>query len=115
MDTPQEPEIPKDPFEAITPIDHLEPTEQPFTRIQIRFPNGKRLVRKLNPDAKVKSIFEWLKYVLQNDFQEYGLNSPDDRFILSNSSNKAFKFIDSLDKTIEEANLKMLVFFLEQD
>lgn len=115
LDTPQEPEIPKDPFEAITPIDHLEPTEQPFTRIQIRFPNGKRLVRKLNPDAKVKSIFEWLKYVLQNDFQDYGLNSPDDRFILSNSSNKAFKFIDSLDKTIEEANLKNASILLEQD
>ena len=122
LGTPQEqpgPEIPKDqdqdPFESITPINHPEPTEQPFTRIQIRFPNGKRLVRKLNPDTKIKSIFEWLKYVLQDGFQEYGLNSPDDRFILSNSSNKAFKFIDSLDKTIEEANLKNASILLEQD
>ncbi|KAL6453365.1 UBX5 UBX domain-containing protein 5 [Candida maltosa Xu316] len=106
---------PKNTFEAISPVNHPEPTEQPTTRIQIRFPNGKRLVRKLKMDDKVIVIFEWLKYVLSESFQDYGLNSPDEKFSLSNSSDKAFKFLDNLDKTVEESNLKNASILLEQE
>lgn len=109
-----EDEVPLDPFDAIKPIDHPEPTEQPFTRVQIRFPNGKRLVRKLQPNDKVIVIFEWLKNVLATQGDQYGLE-PQDRFILSNSSNKSFKFIDSLDLSIEEAMLKNASILLEKD
>lgn len=108
-------EISKDPFDSILPINHPEPTEQPMTRIQIRFPNGKRLVRKLKLDDKVIIIYEWLKFVLQDNYQDYGLQSPDERFNLSNSSDKSLKFIESLDKTIEEANLKNASILLEQE
>lgn len=86
-----------------------------MTRIQIRFPNGKRLVRKLKLDDKVIIIYEWLKFVLQDNYQDYGLQSPDERFNLSNSSDKSLKFIESLDKTIEEANLKNASILLEQE
>ncbi|RCK55707.1 UBX domain-containing protein 5 [Candida viswanathii] len=108
-------EMSKNPFDAILPIDHPEPTEQPMTRIQIRFPNGKRLVRKLRLDDKVIVIYEWLKFVLLDNYQDYGLSSPDEKFNLSNSSDKSFKFIESLDKTIAEANLKNASILLEQE
>ncbi|KAG7662330.1 ubx2 [[Candida] subhashii] len=105
---------PQDPFDAIKPVNHEEPTSQPFTRVQIRFPNGKRLVRKLQPSDHVIIIYEWLKWVLETQSAEYGLES-NDRFNLSNSSDKSFKFIDSLDLSIEEANLKNASILLEKD
>ncbi|EGW35200.1 uncharacterized protein SPAPADRAFT_58402 [Spathaspora passalidarum NRRL Y-27907] len=108
------PATPQDPFEAIQPINHAEPDAQPFTRVQIRFPNGKRLVRKLNPSDTIQSLFEWLKYVLQQQGEEFGISS-EDKFNLSNSSNKSFKFIESLHQTIEEANLKNASILLEKD
>ncbi|KAI5951957.1 ubx2 [Candida jiufengensis] len=107
-------EEPKDPFESIKVIDHPEPTEQPITRVQIRFPNGKRLVRKLNVQDKLTVLFEWLKFVLENNSQDYGLEKSD-KFTLSDSSNKSFKFIENLDKTIEDSNLKNANILLEKD
>ncbi|KAI5960593.1 ubx2 [Candida pseudojiufengensis] len=105
---------PKDPFDSIKPIDHPESTEQPITRVQIRFPNGKRLVRKLNLQEKLITLFEWLKYVLETNSKDYGLE-PKDKFKLSDSSNKSFKFIENLDNTIEGSNLKNASILLEKD
>ena len=82
--------------------------------MQVRFPNGKRLVRKLRFDDKVLVFFEWLKFVLKENPEDYGL-SGEDRFTLSNSSNKAFKFIENLETTIEEANLKNASILLEKE
>ncbi|CAI5756719.1 unnamed protein product [Candida verbasci] len=101
-------------FDSIKPINHEEPSgAEPTTRIQIRFPNGKRLVRKVGLNDTIKSLYEYLKYVLVENGQDYGLNA-DDKFNLS-SSDKAFKFIESLDRTIEEANLKNASILLEKD
>ncbi|KAG2732207.1 hypothetical protein G9P44_004624 [Scheffersomyces stipitis] len=108
------PTEPTDPFESIAAISHEEPTSSNSTRIQVRFPNGKRLVHKFNLDDKVVTIFSWLKFILAESAQEYGL-SADDRFGLSNSSQKSFKFIESLDTTIEEANLKNASILLEKE
>ncbi|KAK6201429.1 uncharacterized protein RJT21DRAFT_120479 [Scheffersomyces amazonensis] len=115
----QEPEHEKepesiDPFDQIKPIDHQEPSNGAVTRIQIRFPNGKRLVHKFNLSDTILIIFQWLKYVLQEHADEYGLSS-NDRFILSNSSAKAFKFIESLDINVEEASLKNASILLEKE
>lgn len=107
---------PLDPFDAIVPQNHSEPAEGAITRVQIRFPNGKRLVRKLAMHDKVVVLFEWLKYVLQDSAEEYGLDiGQGNRFVLSNSSNKAFKFIENLQATIEDANLKNASILLEKD
>ena len=65
---------------------------------------------------KVVVLFEWLKYVLQDSAEEYGLDiGQGNRFVLSNSSNKAFKFIENLQATIEDANLKNASILLEKD
>ncbi|CAK9435547.1 uncharacterized protein LODBEIA_P02740 [Lodderomyces beijingensis] len=103
-----------EPFEAIKAIDHKEPTEGPTTRVQIRFPNGKRLVRRLGLQDPVVALFEWLKFVLSESGAGYGLNC-NDKFTLSNSSDKSFKFIQNLDRTIEQANLKNASILLEKD
>ncbi|KAI5958073.1 ubx2 [Candida theae] len=108
------PQSEEDIFDSVKPIDHKEPSDGPTTRVQIRFPNGKRLVRKLLLDDKVVVLFEWLKYELSQSAQDYGISS-DDRFTLSNSSNKAFKFIENLEKTIEQANLKNASILLEKE
>ena len=108
------PQTDEDIFDSIKPVDHKEPTDQPTTRVQIRFPNGKRLVRKLLLDDKVVVLFQWLKSVLGSSSEDYGVTA-EDRFTLSNSSNKAFKFIENLDTTIEEANLKNASILLEKD
>ncbi|CCG21171.1 Ubx5 protein [Candida orthopsilosis Co 90-125] len=110
----QAPQSEEDLFNSVQPIDHKEPSEQPTTRVQIRFPNGKRLVRKLLLSDKVVVLFQWLKFVLQQNSEDYGL-SPEDRFTLSNSSNKSFKFIENLGTTIEEANLKNASILLEKE
>lgn len=109
-------ELPTDAFSTIQPVDHAEPTEGAVTRIQIRFPNGKRLIRKFGlASSKVSSIYEWLKFILlaENDASVYGLG-PEDRFNLSNVGSKA-KLIDSLDQTIEEAGLKNASVLLEKE
>lgn len=107
-------EIPKDSFEAIIPTNHTEPdSSSSSTRIQIRFPNGKRLVHKFLLTDNIEIIYKWLKFVISQD-SDLGLES-DYKFILTNSSDRGFKFIESLDKTIDEANLKNASILLEKD
>lgn len=112
-DTPEVDNEPKDPFTSIIAQEHVEPQES-ATRIQIRFPNGKRLVHKFALNDTILTIFQWLKYVIDNNLEDYGLQSGD-HFTLSNSSNRAFKFIDSLNATVEESNLKNASILLEKD
>lgn len=107
---------PTDVFSAIKPVDHAEPTEGATTRLQIRFPNGKRLIRKFGlASDTVSGIYEWLKFILlaEADASVYGLG-PEDRFNLSNVGSKA-KLIDSLEQTIEEAGLKNASVLLEKE
>ncbi|KAK6456755.1 uncharacterized protein RJT20DRAFT_116550 [Scheffersomyces xylosifermentans] len=103
-----------DPFDRIIATNHDEPTAPPSTRVQIRFPNGKRLVHKFKLDDTVLEIFQWIKYILSQSPDEYGLSS-NDRFSLSDTSQKSFKFIESLDTTIEKANLKNASILLEKE
>ncbi|ODV64887.1 hypothetical protein HYPBUDRAFT_114963 [Hyphopichia burtonii NRRL Y-1933] len=110
-----EPDTLEDPFDAIKPVNHEEPSSGNVTRIQIRFPNGKRLIHKFNiDDDKVITIYQWLKNVLQNNDDEYGLTSQD-RFNLSNVSNKSFKLIESLDSSIGQVGLKNASILLEKE
>lgn len=113
---PEEPEQPEDAFEAIKPVAHEEPTSGATTRIQIRFPNGKRLIHKFDVDNNtVKTLYEWLKYILQQaNESDYGLSS-DERFTLSNASNRSVKLIDSVDQTIGETGLKNASILLEKE
>lgn len=107
---------PEDTFDGIKPLDHEEPTSGVTTRIQIRFPNGKRLIHKFDVDSdKVESLYQWLKYILiQANESEYGL-SFGERFVLSNASNRAVKLIDSVGQTIGEAGLKNASILLEKE
>lgn len=107
-----EPE-PQDVFESIKPKDHdVEGTSDPTTRIQIRFPSGKRLVHKFKVSDNVYCIYEWLKYVLSTD--DYGL-SANDRFVITNTSDRLIKLLESLDKSIEDAKLKNASILLEKE
>ena len=111
------PEEEGDKFSSIQAVDHEEPSSgNSVTRIQIRFPNGKRLIHKFKTDEDtVLTIYQWLKYIVANSDAEYGL-SKDDRFILSNVSNKSKKsLIDSLDSTIHEAELKNASILLDKE
>ena len=111
------PEEEGDKFSSIQTLDHEEPSAgNSVTRMQIRFPNGKRLIHKFDLDEDtVLTVYQWLKYIVANSEDEYGL-SKDDRFILSNVSNKAKKsLIDSLDSTINEAELKNASILLEKE
>ncbi|EGV61130.1 hypothetical protein CANTEDRAFT_116457 [Yamadazyma tenuis ATCC 10573] len=108
-----EEEEPKDSFTEITPVDHnVDDTSDPTTRIQVRFPNGKRLVHKFKLGDKVSIIYQWLKFVLTNE--DCGLTA-DDRFIITNTSNRVVKLIESLDLTIEDAALKNASILLEKE
>lgn len=106
----------QDLFSSVKPINHEEPTTGSITRIQIRFPNGKRLIHKFDIDNdKVITIYQWLKFILsESNNEEYGL-SLQDRFNLSNGSNRSFKFIDSLNLSIGEAELKNASVLLEKE
>lgn len=103
-----------DPFQAIEPVEHTEPTANPTTRIQFRFPNGKRLIHKFNPETDtVLTIYQWLKSVLLNSQdEEYGIGSQD-RFVLSSVGKP--RLIDILDDSIEKAGLKNASILLEKD
>ncbi|KAK6462355.1 hypothetical protein DFJ63DRAFT_335682 [Scheffersomyces coipomensis] len=103
-----------DPFEKIKAQDHEEPTTGTITRIQIRFPNGKRLVHKFLLSDTILQIFQWLKFILSEKADEFGL-TPTDQFTLSNTSVKSFKFIDSLDVTVEQAGLRNASILLEKE
>lgn len=101
---PEDTSIPEDPFAAIAVLDHTEPTSGPTTRIQIRFPNGKRLIHKFNPEADtVRHIYQWLKFTLSAaDESAYGIGS--DAFSISCAGKP--KLLDCIDETIEHVGLK---------
>lgn len=106
---------PKDRFISILAQNHEEPTSGNLTRVQVRFPNGKRLIRKLRMDDKVLLLFEWLKYIINEVPDDlYGIGK-DESFTLSNMSGKSKQsLIDSLDHTIEDAGLKNASILLEK-
>lgn len=113
-DAPEEEEVELDPFDSIQAKEHDEPTSGDTTRVQIRFPNGKRLVHKFSLNEKVGVIYAWLKYILANHTEEYGITSSN-RFTLSNSSNKSVRLIDSLDLSLQDASLKNASILLENE
>lgn len=105
-----------DPFDLILPVDHSEPTT-PSTRVQVRFPNGKRAIHKFDTEQdSVKTLYQWLKYLLQNSSEsEFGLNI-NDKFTLSTVLNKSGKpLIDLLDYSIGDAGLKNASILLEKE
>lgn len=108
-----EKEVPVDPFDKIEPADHAEPSGA-AVRIQIRFPNGKRLVHKFDADNdKVVTIYQWLKHVLlAAEELAYGIE-PGARFSISCVGKP--KLIDSLDLTIADAGLKNASILLEKE
>lgn len=104
----------QDPFESIAPHRHDEPTSGSITRIQFRFPNGKRLVHKFDfENDTVLTIFQWLKDVLKNlEESIYGIGQSD-RFTISSVGKP--KLIESLEETIGNAGLKNASILLEKD
>ena len=103
---------PLDTFESIPPQDYTVNESSPSTRVQIRFPSGQRLIHKFNLDAKVVELYQWLKFVLSQ--QDYGIGS-EERFSITNTSNRAIKLIESLDMTMEDAGLKSASILLEKE
>lgn len=103
----------QDPFFQIQPQDHEEPLEN-FTRIQIRFPNGKRLVHKFGKEELVSTIYLYLKHILQSEGEVYGL-APGETFRLSNLSNRSKSLIDYADDTVVGAGLLNASILLEKD
>lgn len=103
----------QDPFLQIQPQDHEEPLEN-FTRIQIRFPNGKRLVHKFGKEELVSTIYLYLKHILQSEGEVYGL-APGETFRLSNLSNRSKSLIDYADDTVVGAGLLNASILLEKD
>lgn len=112
--TAQEPEEEEDTFGSIKAKDHTEPTTGSVTRIQFRFPNGKRLIHKFNFDNDtVLTIFQWLKQVLTDaDESTYGVSLAD-RFTISSVGKP--KLIESLDETIGAVGLKNASILLEKE
>lgn len=106
-----EPAEPVDPFDAIKPQEHTEPAAN-TTRIQIRFPNGKRVIHKFGVDERVVVLYQWLKHAIASE--DYGVGA-EDRFILSNGSNRSFKLIEALEQSIAEANLRNASILLEKE
>lgn len=102
-----------DPFLSIQAVEHQEPLEN-FTRIQIRFPNGKRLVHKFGKDELVSTIYLYLKFVIKSEGETYEL-APEDRFTLSNASNRSKSLIDSTNETVQEAKLANASILLEKE
>lgn len=112
-----EPDAELDQFDSIESREHTEPTvPSNSTRIQVRFPSGKRVIHRFLLSEKVVTIFEWLKFILsQSDGSEYGIG-PSDRFILSNISSKSNKsLIEALESTVQDANLKNASLLIEKE
>lgn len=105
---------PLDPFDSITAEDHIEPATGTVTRIQIRFPNGKRLIHKFDFESdKVRTLYQWLKHVLQTgDAAAYGIEGGD-RFTASSVGKP--HLLDLLDDTIGEAGLKNASILIEKE
>lgn len=105
--------VTEDAFDSIKPQDHnVDDSTDSTTRIQIRFPNGKRVVHKFKLSDKIVDIYGWLKFMLSNE--DYGLQSTD-RFTITNTSNRGIKLIDCLSSSIEETNLKNASLLLEKE
>lgn len=101
-----------DAFDKIIAQDHAEPSSGSVTRIQFRFPSGKRLIHKFDfENDKVLQIYQWLKFVLQND-DSYGIGNGD-RFTMS-SMGKG-RLLDLMGLTIGEAGLKNASILLEKE
>lgn len=99
-------------FFSITPKNHLNFDGENSTKIQVKFPNGKRLIHTFKTDDKILSIFEWLKFVLlDKTFYEIPENEG---FNLLNISDKSFNFLESLKLTFENANLINVTLYLEK-
>ncbi|WPK24869.1 hypothetical protein PUMCH_002164 [Australozyma saopauloensis] len=96
----------QDPFKSIQSIDHEEPSGGSITRVQVRFPTGKRLVHKFDLETdKVLNLYQWLKFVLsQDDGSTFGIG-PDDIFQLS-CVGRSNPLIESLEDSIGQAGLK---------
>ncbi|CCE85462.1 Piso0_005058 [Millerozyma farinosa CBS 7064] len=112
-----EPDVEIDQFDSVESREHTEPTvPSDSTRIQVRFPSGKRIIHRFLLNEKVVTIFQWLKFILsQSDGSEYGIG-PNDRFILSNISSKSNKsLLESLDSTVQETNLKNASLLIEKE
>lgn len=112
--TNQEPETEEDAFDRIIAQDHPEPSSGAVTRIQFRFPSGKRLIHKFDSENDtVGQIYQWLKFVLQNsDESTYGIGGGD-RFTTSSVGKN--KLLDLVDLTIGEAGLKNASILLEKE
>lgn len=105
---------PADPFNLIIVQDHAEPAGGSVTRIQVRFPTGKRLIHKFDyKNDRVESIYQWLKYVfLQNDESVYGVGT-EDAFQISSAGNNNV-LINCLGQNIEDAGLKNASILVER-
>lgn len=101
---------PKDPFDAIDAHDHQEPSDG--LRMQIRFPNGKRVVHKFADLEPVRAIFSFIKHIIATD--DYGVASGE-RFMLTNQLNRGFSFIDNLDTSVADAGLKNASVLVEKE
>ncbi|PVH17198.1 uncharacterized protein CXQ87_000079 [Candidozyma duobushaemuli] len=110
----EEPAEEKDAFESIEPKSHTEPTAGSVTRIQFRFPNGKRLIHKFDfENDSVLTIFQWLKQVLADaEESAYGISSSD-RFTISSVGKP--KLLESLHETIGAMGLKNASILLEKE
>lgn len=102
--------VAQDPFEAIDAAAHDEPADG--VRMQIRFPNGKRLVHKFGLNEPVRAIFGWLKHEVAGD--GYGIGA-DEKFTLTNPTNRGAVFMDHLDDTVEQMGLKNASLLVEKE
>lgn len=104
----------QDPFDSISPQDHTEPTEGATTRVQFRFPNGKRLIHKFACDSDtVRQLYAWLKFQLLKEGElTYGIGG-DERFSISSVGKP--RLIECLNMTIAEAGLKNASILLEKE
>lgn len=101
----------QNPFDKIKPMEHTEPTSGSVTRIQFRFPGGKRLIHKFDCDSDtVGRIYLWLKHVLSTD-DSYGIAAGD---TFTMSSVGTGKLLD-MDQTVGEAGLKNATVLLEKE
>lgn len=103
-----------DPFDAIKPQDHTEPAGGAVTRIQFRFPSGKRIIHKFDFESDtVQLIYQWLKFLLQGEEESTFGIGPGDRFTMSSVGK--IKLLEKVDLTIGDAGLKNASILLEKE